>query len=186
VSIEINNESGVGVDEIALAELGRFVLDAMKVNALADLSVVLLDSTAMAVLHEQWMDISGPTDVMAFPMDGADPVAEHSGGADHPGRREDDHPHETVLGDVVLCPEVAARQAHEAGHSVEAELHLLCTHGILHLLGYDHGDADEERTMFELQARVLRDWAQASGRGPIRAPLPGTRGEVRDSGQHSG
>ena len=185
MSIEINNESSIAVDEVALAELGRHVLDTMKVNPLADLSVVLLDSAAMSVLHEQWMDIAGPTDVMAFPMDGAEAIADHSG-ADHPGHREDEHTHEAVLGDVVLCPEVAARQAHEAGHSVEAELHLLCTHGILHLLGYDHGDADEERTMFELQARVVRDWSQLSGRGPIRAPLPGTGGEVRDSGERSG
>ena len=61
-----------------------------------------------------------------------------------------------MLGDVVLCPEVAADQAASAGHSAESELHLLCTHGILHLLGYDHGDADEEREMFELQARLRR------------------------------
>ena len=60
-----------------------------------------------------------------------------------------------MLGDVVLCPAVAADQASSAGHSTEAELHLLCTHGILHLLGYDHGDAEEEREMFELQARLV-------------------------------
>ena len=63
-----------------------------------------------------------------------------------------------LLGDVVLCPEVAAEQAGEAGHSAEDELHLLCTHGILHLLGYDHADPDEEREMFELQARLLASW----------------------------
>ena len=181
MSIEINNESGVAVDEVALADLGRYVLDAMRVNPLADLSVVLLDSAAMSALHEQWMDLPGPTDVMAFPMDGSEPP-DAGGATDHPGRsREDEHTHETMLGDVVLCPEVAAEQAGHAGHSAEAELHLLCAHGILHLLGYDHGDADEERAMFELQARVLRDWSQASGRGPIHAPLPGTGGEVRDT-----
>jgi probable rRNA maturation factor len=186
VTIEINNESGVAVDEAALAELGRYVLDTMRVNPLADLSVVLLDSAAMSALHQQWMDLSGPTDVMAFPMDGVEP-GDLIGAADHPGRMRDDEPtHETMLGDVVLCPEVAATQARQAGHSVEAELHLLCTHGILHLLGYDHGDADEERVMFELQARVLREWSQASGRAPIRAPLPGTGGEVRDSGGRHG
>ena len=186
MSIEINNESGVAVDEVALADLGRYVLDAMRVNPLADLSVVLLDSAAMSALHEQWMDLPGPTDVMAFPMDGSEPP-DAGGATDHPGRsREDEHTHETMLGDVVLCPEVAAAQAAEAGHSVEAELHLLCAHGILHLLGYDHGDADEERAMFELQARVLRDWSQASGRGPIHVPLPGTGGEVRDTGGKRG
>jgi probable rRNA maturation factor len=76
---------------------------------------------------------------------------------------------------------VAADQAASAGHSTEAELHLLCTHGILHLLGYDHGDPDEEREMFELQARLLAEWTQTTGRPPVRAPLPGTEGEIRDS-----
>jgi probable rRNA maturation factor len=179
VSIEINNESGVAVDELALADLGRYVLDAMQVSPLADLSVVLLDTEAMAALHVQWMDLEGPTDVMAFPMDGADESSERG---DHPGSLGEDRPTPAaLLGDVVLCPEVAAVQAREAGHSVEAELHLLCTHGILHLLGYDHGDTDEEKAMFELQARIVRGWAEASGRRPIRAPLPGTAGEVRDT-----
>ena len=186
MSIEVNNESGTAVDEVALAELGRYVLDTMQVNPLADLSVVLLDSTAMAALHEQWMDLPGPTDVMAFPMDGADGI-DSPGGADHPGgMRADLHQHETLLGDVVLCPEVAAEQAGHAGHSTEAELHLLCTHGILHLLGYDHGDSEDERAMFELQARVLAGWSQASGRGPIHPPVAGTGGEVRDSSGSAG
>ena len=180
MSIEINNESGVDVDERALADLGRYVLDAMHVSPLADLSVVLLDADAMSALHVQWMDLDGPTDVMAFPMDGTDELLDHS---DHPGSLSDERPvPAAMLGDVVLCPEVAAGQAREAGHSLEAELHLLCTHGILHLLGYDHGDAEEEQAMFELQARIVRGWAATTGRGPIRAPLPGTGGEVRDSG----
>ena len=122
------------------------------------------------------MDLPGPTDVMAFPMDGADGPMDRLDPSAPPGT--DDDPGEAMLGDVVLCPEVAAEQAAPAGHSTEAELHLLCTHGILHLLGYDHGDADEEREMFELQARILADWAKASGRGPIRAPRPGTGGEA--------
>lgn len=177
MSIEINNESGVAVDELALADLGRYVLDAMQVSPLADLSVVLLDTEAMSALHVQWMDLEGPTDVMAFPMDGAEELPERG---EHPGSLGEDRPGPSaLLGDVVLCPEVAAVQAREAGHSVEAELHLLCAHGILHLLGYDHGDADDERAMFELQARILQGWVAASGRGPIRTPLPGTAGEVR-------
>ncbi len=112
-------------------------------------------------------------------MDGADDYLERG---DHPGSLSDERSAPAaMLGDVVLCPEMAAVQAREAGHSVEAELHLLCTHGIMHLLGYDHGDADEERAMFELQARIVRGWAEASGRGPIRAPVPGRGGEVRDT-----
>lgn len=177
MSVEVNNESGETVDEIGLAELSRFVLDAMRINPLAELSVVLLDADAMAALHVRWMELPGPTDVMAFPMDGADAPADRLDASAPPGT--DAHPGESMLGDVVLCPAVAADQAASAGHATEAELHLLCTHGILHLLGFDHDDAEQEREMFQLQAGILADWEKASGRGPIRAPLPGTGGEIR-------
>jgi probable rRNA maturation factor len=93
------------------------------------------------------MDEPGPTDVLAFPMDEL-----------RPGRREDPDTDPGLLGDVVLCPEVAAQQAREAGHSVADELHLLCTHGILHLLGYDHADAETEQEMFGEQRRLLAGW----------------------------
>ncbi len=175
----MNNESGVAVDEPALTQLGRFVLDALRIDPLAALSVLLVDTDTMAALHQQWMDLPGPTDVMAFPMDAADGPAERFDPSAPPGT--DEGRAEAMLGDVVLCPVVAADQAASAGHSTEAELHLLCTHGILHLLGYDHGDPDEEREMFELQARLVQEWARMSKRGPIRAPVPGTGGEVRDS-----
>lgn len=174
MSVEVNNESGADVDEAALARLGRFVLSAMDVNPLAELSIVLLDPDAMAALHEQWMDLPGPTDVMAFPMDGADAPESRFDPSAPPAT--DAGPGEALLGDVVLCPAVAADQAASTGHSVEAELHLLCTHGVLHLLGYDHGEPDTEREMFELQARIVGDWAAHSGRGPIRAPLAGQAG----------
>jgi len=179
MSVEINNESGAAVDELGLTKLSRFVLDAMRINPLAELSIVLLDADAMAALHLQWMDLPGPTDVMAFPMDGSDGPMDRLDPSAPPGTEE--NPGETMLGDVVLCPAVAADQAAAAGHSTEAELHLLCTHGILHLLGFDHGEADEEQEMFDLQARILADWQQASGTGPIRVPLAGTGGEVRDT-----
>jgi probable rRNA maturation factor len=178
MSIEINNESGADVDEAVLARLGRYVLDAMKIDPLAELSVVLVDADAMAALHVQWMDLPGPTDVLAFPMDGADLPTDR---ADPSAPPSTDRGAAAMLGDVVLCPQVAADQAASAGHTTQAELHLLCTHGILHLLGYDHDDADEEREMFELQAQLLGEWAKRAGVGPIRAPLPGTGGEVRDS-----
>ena len=178
MSIEVNNESGADVDEAALAQLGRFVLDRLGIDPLAELSVVLLDSESMAALHLQWMDLPGPTDVMAFPMDGSDALSDRVDPSAPPAT---DEVGEAMLGDVVLCPAVAADQAASAGHSTESELHLLCTHGILHLLGYDHGDADTEREMFELQARLLADWTGTTGREPIRAPLPGTGGEVRDA-----
>jgi probable rRNA maturation factor len=168
VSIEINNESGAVVDELALIELSRHVLDSLRIDPLAELSIVLLDEPAMASLHEQWMDLPGPTDVMSFPQDALD---------DAPGVGGPHGP--MLLGDVVLCPSVAAAQALEAGHSSESELFLLCAHGILHLMGYDHAEPEDEKEMFELQATLLSSWTSVTGRSAVRAPLAGTGGQKR-------
>jgi len=168
VSIDINNESGVDVDSHAIASVARHALSALGVNAMAELSVLIVDVPAMATLHKQWMDLDGPTDVMAFPMDTLDAK---------PGM--DAEPGPALLGDVILCPQVAAEQAKAAGHSTAAELYLLTTHGLLHLLGYDHGDATAEREMFELQARLVKDWAEQTGNGPIRTPVPGSAAQKR-------
>jgi probable rRNA maturation factor len=124
----------------------------MRVHPLVELSVRLVDVDAMTALHEHFMNEPGPTDVLAFPMDEL-----HDQRADG----EDDDAPPTLLGDVVLCPVIAERQAEAARHSTEAELHLLCAHGILHLLGYDHGDPAEEREMFTLQSRLLESWQAA-------------------------
>ena len=165
MSIEIANESGAEVDETALAKLAAYVLAEMGVNPLAELSVLLVDENYMSSLHERWMGEPGPTDVLAFPMD----ELETSRGKD-----DEDEPTAALLGDVVLCPSVAARQAATAGHSAEAELHLLATHGVLHLLGYDHGEPEEERQMFSLQARLLQGWAaHRSGSAVTEGGRPG-------------
>ena len=152
MSVEVNNESGVEADEAEIVALARHVLTQMGVHPQAELSVVLVDEAAMEQLHVQWMDEPGPTDVLSFPMDEL-----------RPGREGSD-PQEGVLGDIVLCPSVAERQAHEAGHATEEELLLLTTHGILHLLGYDHAEAEEEKEMFELQRQLLLTFLATRGR----------------------
>ncbi|PRY02694.1 rRNA maturation RNase YbeY [Allonocardiopsis opalescens] len=151
MSIDVANESGMAADEETLAALARYVLDAMRVHPLAELSVVLVDEPAMTELHVRWMDEPGPTDVLAFPMDELRPGQE--GGRSQEG----------LLGDVILCPQVAEKQAKEAGHSTEDELHLLCTHGILHLLGFDHAEPDEHKEMFGKQAELLAGWRESRG-----------------------
>jgi probable rRNA maturation factor len=155
MSIDVQNESGVDVDVHGLERLARHVLDEMKVHPLVELSVRLVDVEAMSALHEHFMNEPGPTDVLAFPMDELHDQRDDVDDGDAPP---------TLLGDVVLCPTVAERQAGQAGHSTEDELHLLCTHGVLHLLGYDHGDQVEEREMFGLQGRLLESWAAARRR----------------------
>ena len=144
MSIEICNESGVAVDERSIVSVARFALDAMRVNPLAELSVLLVELDVMAELHQRWLELPGPTDVMSFPMDELDAT-----------RRPDslDDP-ESILGDVVLCPEFAREQARTAGHGLSEELHLLTVHGVLHLLGYDHAEPEEEKEMFALQRKL--------------------------------
>ena len=148
MSIEVANESGAEVDETRIVELSRFVLDQLRVHPLAELSVLLVDVNAMEQLHVQWMDEPGPTDVMAFPMDEL-----------RPGR-DDAEPEPGLLGDIVLCPAVAEQQAAQAGHATVDELDLLCTHGLLHLLGYDHAEPDEKAEMFGLQDQMLKAWRE--------------------------
>ena len=159
MSIDIANESGVDVDESELAALARHVLDDMRVHPLAELSVLLVDEPAMAELHLRWMGEEGPTDVLAFPMDELRVPQPGGPHGDHGGPDVD--PADVLLGDVVICPQVAAAQATEADHDVQDEIDLLCTHGILHLLGYDHAEPEEHATMFGLQDRLLASWRAA-------------------------
>src|SRR6201991_3108620 len=148
MSIEVSNESGLDVSEEELVSVARFVIKKMKVHPAAELSMVLLDTAAMADLHMRWMDLPGPTDVMSFPMDELEPG----------GRPDAPEPGPSMLGDLVLCPEFAAKGAEAAGHSLGHELALLTVHGVLHLLGYDHAEPDEEKEMFGLQRRLLEEW----------------------------
>lgn len=148
MSIEINNESTIEVDESALQRLAGYALDIMHVHPDAELAIVLVDEAAMEQLHVQWMDEPGPTDVLSFPMDEL-----------RPGTEEDPAP-AGLLGDVVLCPQVAQVQAETAGHSLMDELLLLTTHGILHLLGFDHAEPAEEREMFGIQRDILVGFAR--------------------------
>ena len=157
MSVFVANESGAAVDEESLVALARHVLSELGVAPLAELSILLVDVGVMEQLHVQWMHEPGPTDVLAFPMDELE-----GSRRTHPG--DDERPEPALLGDVVLCPEVAATQAVTAGHSTEDELHLLCTHGVLHLLGYDHGEPEDEQAMFREQARLLATWRARSGR----------------------
>ena len=150
MSIEVLNESGQALDVDHLVGLSRFVLDRMRVHPLAELCIKAVDEDTMTTLNEKWMEGEGPTDVLAFPMDEL-----------RPGLVNED-PEEGILGDLMLCPSIAERQAVTAGHSTEAELELLSVHGILHLLGYDHAEPDEHKEMFGLQDELLAAWRQRS------------------------
>lgn len=161
MTIEVANESGYRIDEVMLVSVARYVLDKMRINPLAELSVLLVDVEAMTELHVKWMDEPGPTDVMSFPMDELDTAR----------RPDESGPGPALLGDVVLCPAVAAEQAKAAGHDLQDELHLLTVHGVLHLLGYDHAEPAQEREMFRLQNELLDTWRERQAAGARKARL---------------
>ncbi|MFC7402285.1 rRNA maturation RNase YbeY [Citricoccus sp. GCM10030269] len=146
MAVEILNESGTAVEEDILLKLARHVLTALHLHPGAELSVICVDEAAMEQLHLEWMDLPGATDVMSFPMDEL-----------RPGTAESSSP-EGVLGDVVICPQVAAIQAKRGGHSTTDEMSLLLTHGLLHLVGFDHDEPDEKAEMFALQHQLLSDF----------------------------
>ena len=152
MAIDILNESGAEVDEAQLLRLVAFDLEKLFVHPDAEVSIALVDVAAMEQLHVQWMDEPGPTDVLSVPMDELRPGTEDRPTA--PG----------LLGDIVLCPQVAEAQAQAAGHTLMDELILLTTHGLLHLLGFDHAEPDEEREMFGLQKELIQGFAAVERR----------------------
>ena len=146
MSIEVNNETEYEVDLQDVSALADSVLKAMFLHPETEVSVVFIDEDAMSALHVEWMDLEGPTDVMSFPMDELRP-----GTAGAPGEGG-------ILGDIVICPTVAEAQAKAGGHSTHDEILLLTTHGLLHLMGFDHMEPDEKEEMFTLQRRLLESY----------------------------
>ena len=144
MKIEITNLTKSESDDDALLSVAEFALTFMGIHSDSELSMTLVDEVEMSELHVRWMDEPGATDVLSFPMDEMKPHSAKQG----PG----------MVGDIVLCPDFAARQAASAGHTLQSELELLTVHGILHLLGYDHGEEVERETMFDLQEDLLRKW----------------------------
>ena len=149
MSIEISNESAIDVDTLRVQRLATFVRDELKLHPMVDVGIVFVDEAPMEDLHIKWMDEPGPTDVLSFPMDEL-----------RPGSEEVPSP-EGVLGDIVVCPQVAARQAQVAGHDPINEILLLVTHGMLHLVGFDHATPSEEQEMFSLQRSLLEKFYEA-------------------------
>lgn len=140
---EVINETDREIDGSEFVALADYVLDQMHVSTSVELNILFIDPEPMADLHVRWLDLEGPTDVMSFPMDELRP-----GTPDRPTA-------EGTLGDICICPQVAEQQATEAGHSSVEEMLMLATHGMLHLLGYDHAEPDEREEMFGLQRKLL-------------------------------
>ena len=144
MNLELTNLSGYECEESQIQRCASFVLEKLGIHPDSELSISLVNEDEMSTLHMQWMDEQGPTDVLSFPMDEMKPNSASNG----PG----------LLGDIVLCPSFAEVQSKKAGHSLQSELELLTVHGILHLLGFDHREAEEEKIMFGLQEKYLSEW----------------------------
>jgi probable rRNA maturation factor len=133
----------------ALQRLARQVLAAEGVRGAAELGLGFVSESDMADLNREWMGQDGATDVLAWPLD-AEVVADVGGDGPVPTVGVP-----TLLGDVVVCPAVAARQAATAGHELADELALLVVHGVLHVLGHDHDGPEEEAAMQAREAAHL-------------------------------
>lgn len=142
---EATKQAFADFDAEVIEKLVAFVFDKLYLAPETELSIAVVDDAEMERIHIEWMDLPGATDVMSFPMDELEP-----------GTPEE--PSSGVLGDIVLCPSVAAYQAKNAGHTTLDEYCLLTTHGILHCLGYDHGTPEEEAEMFGLQRQLLEEF----------------------------
>mgnify|MGYP000100060397 CR=1 FL=1 len=143
MTVELVNRSGALVPETQMHTLINFGIDYMELNPECEISLTFVDVTEMEELHIKWMDLTGSTDVLSFPMDmpdsGDDPV---------------------TLGDIVISPRFAEDQATKAGHSINHEIFILATHGLLHILGYDHEDIEDESVMFALQETIVSEWEE--------------------------
>ena len=141
MKIDLVNNSSVQCNESAIASVSEFALMKMGIHQESELGIRFVNEDEMSQLHVKWMDLAGPTDVLSFPMDELKPNSAANG----PG----------VIGDIVLCPAYAEKNGKQ---SLEKELELLTVHGVLHLLGFDHEDVDDEKKMFALQEEILKEW----------------------------
>ena len=145
MTIEVTNTSGQLVPTAEMTSLMTHAMKALDLNPECDLNIAFVEDDYMTELHIKWMDEPGTTDVLSFPMD----MPEEPGEA-------------VTLGDIVISPVVAAAQALTQGHSTEHEIYILATHGLLHIIGYDHAEKTEKKVMFDLQEKIVTDWEKRS------------------------
>lgn len=149
MSIEIENEAGVDAPLEQILALAEFALEKMHIDPAADVEILLVNETVMEAYHLDWMQESGSTDVLSQPIDGL-----------RPGKPSEKTP-AGHIGMIVLCPQVATRQALVAGHSDLHEILILIAHSILHLLGYDHAEKQDEIEMFGLQQEIVSEYLES-------------------------
>jgi probable rRNA maturation factor len=113
-------------------------LEHQSVSKTSNMTIVLTDDSQLHALNRDYLGIDAPTDVLSFPSDETDPET---------GKK--------YLGDIIISVPRAGQQASAAEHPLEAEAQLLVVHGVLHLLGHDHADAEEKKLMWRAQGEIL-------------------------------
>jgi probable rRNA maturation factor len=141
MNVDISNDSGEIVDEEGIVGVATFTMRKMGLDEECELAISVVNEERISDLHVEWMGLEGATDVLSFPMDELKPQSLEPG----------------IVGDVVLCPQYAKKQA---TNGIDAELNLLTIHGVLHCLGFDHAEPSEEKVMFELQDSLLIEWQE--------------------------
>jgi len=141
MNVEISNDSGEIVDEEGIVGVAKFAMIKMGLHEECELAISVVNEERITDLHVEWMGLEGATDVLSFPMDELKPQDLEPG----------------IVGDVVLCPQYAKKQA---TNGIDVELKLLTIHGVLHCLGFDHAEPSEEKVMFELQDSLLIEWQE--------------------------
>ena len=144
MTIEINNRSGELAPSDKCASLLEYAFTQVNLHPDCDINLTFINDEEMAELHMKWMSLEGSTDVMSFPMD-----------------MPEDSQDIVTLGDIVISPLFARSNADKAGHTSEHEIFILTAHGLLHILGYDHEELADEKVMFELQEKIVKDWESA-------------------------
>ncbi len=173
-----DEQRDVTVDLARWVRLARMVVQAEQVPGVAELSLLFVDRDTIAGLNEKFLGGSGPTDVLAFPMDDdlVVPGRQPDQGGRGPGAPADGGDPPTLIGDVVVCPAVAAAQAPDHRSTVDEEIALLVVHGVLHLLHYDHAEPADAATM------KLREQELLARFGQLESELDGS-GSTASSGE---
>ncbi len=140
MEVFIANEQELSVDEPSLSGLARHVLDKEGLDESAELSILLIGADHIRRLNARFAGHDHATDVLSFPM------------------MDDEEANESMLGDVVLCPEIARANAEKLNHSLDRELNVLLVHGILHLLGYDHQGKMDQSEMERRLTEILESY----------------------------
>mgnify|MGYP002640792726 CR=1 FL=1 len=138
IYIEIGDDTCAPEESQRIERTAQATLQQQEIAAKSELSIIITDDAQLQELNQQFRDVDAPTDVLSFPADFSDP---ESGVA--------------YLGEILISYPRVMAQAQSGGHTPEAELQLLVVHGILHLLGHDHGDEAEKAAMWTAQAEII-------------------------------